>query len=541
MKRRHRALDSATHDSSVHDNKSIARSAFKVSLGSFFGLTAGLVSQTLLAYLFGAGQEMDAFLTALVVPAYLQGVLLASLSFVFIPAFIEYTEAGREEDAWALVGTFFWLIGGLLLAIAILIALFASTIVDLIAPDLTPAKAELAAQMLSLLILTLPINGFGIFTASVQNARDRFFWSTARSALNSIGNIIALLILYPQIGAIALAWGYIAAELSSASVTTIPVLRHGWTKLTPLSDKRVLEMFRLLAPLVFIGILTRVTPVFERYFASGLPDGALSSLGYATRTARIIQGLFGAAVATAIFPTLSKAFSRDGLLGLVQKLEYGIRLTLVIGLPSVVVLSVIATPLVTVLFERGAFDHSTTLQVAYIVPVVILRAVFFYMLGNLLTRAFYVTKDTYTVPLISIISVVLYIGIAGPLLDQWGYAGLAYADAIHAGSGVLLLAIMLVIRHKIFEVKKLLWYTLLYAVPCILAMLVAWLVLFLTAHTFAAVQLLSASMSFGIVYMIVLYKLDAEMAAALLQVTGLEKLLKIQPMPKILSRLGFGF
>jgi putative peptidoglycan lipid II flippase len=96
-------------DASASTNRSVSRSAFKVTLGGFFSLLAGLASQVITAAFFGAGAEMDAYLTAMVVPLYLQAVLLSGLSFVFIPAFVNEEAKGNDENAWALAGTFFWL------------------------------------------------------------------------------------------------------------------------------------------------------------------------------------------------------------------------------------------------------------------------------------------------------------------------------------------------------------------------------------------------------------------------------------------------
>lgn len=519
------------------EQKNISRSAFKVGAGSLLGLAAGMLSQMLVAYLFGTGREIDAFLTAMTIPAYLQGVLLATLSFVFIPAFVETLSNDQEEDAWALVGTFFWLLGIALSVIAFVIAFFATPIIDFMAPGLTPEKTQLAANMLSIMIFSLPIAGFTIFSASIQNAQNQFFWPAVRGAANSLANVAALVILYQFTGSLALAWGYLIAELAETALTTIPVLRHGWKRTLSLTDKRVLNILWLVAPLIGIGILTRVTPLFERYFASGLPDGDLSYLGYANKAGRLFQGLFGATIATAIFPVMARAYNKDGISGLVDHFKYGVRLTMAIGLPLVAGGVAIATPLTTFLFERGAFDPTSTWQVARVLPIVLIKAGFLYMMGNLMTRAFYVTKDTRTVPTVSLITVVIYVGVAAFFVKRWGYLGLASAETIYNGLGTAILAALLVYKYQLFQVGKLLKHLLRYGVPTLVAFAATWLALTFVIDMAALVQLLVAGAVFVPVYLALLLWTDREMMVALLEVTGVEKLNKFRPVQRLLQRL----
>ena len=151
-----------------NQGSAVSKSVLKVMLGGSVSLAANLLSQVVIAAYFGAGAEMDAFLTALVIPAYLLFVLVNGLSFVVVPAFIHEDAAGRSEDAWGLVGTFFWVttlgLGGL----ALLVAVFADPILSITAPSLPPEKMHTAAQILSITIFTLPLGGLRLLAEGVQ-------------------------------------------------------------------------------------------------------------------------------------------------------------------------------------------------------------------------------------------------------------------------------------------------------------------------------------------------------------------------------------
>lgn len=505
-------------------NNAVARSAFKVTLGSLFGLIAGVGSQVLVASMFGAGAEMDAFLTALAVPIYLEAVLLAGLSFVFIPAFVQEETAEGEGEAWALTGTFLWLTGAVLAVVAVGGSLFAQRIIALCAPGLSPPKADLATRMLAILMFAVPLAGLRSLTKGVQDARTRFFWPAVAPAIGSVGNVMTLVVLHRTAGPLSLAWGYLASAALQASVTVVPVLRHGWRRLMPLSDGRVHEMARLIAPFVLFGLVARSTSVFERYFASGLPDGDLSYLGYAYRIASIVMTLLGSGIAIAVFPAMARAHAQDGETGLVEKAEYGFRLSLAVALPALAILSAVAVPLVAVLFERGAFQHIATLSVSRIVPMVIISDVVCGMLGNMINRTFYVTKDTHTAPIVGAVTSVLYIFLAKVLADAWGYVGLAFAQPLYSGLAILVLSFLLMRKLSSLHRDRLLKDALMYGTASVLAFLGARLTSSALAFLPALAQLLAASSVAGSLYITILFRIDRDIGVSVLEVTGIQRM-----------------
>lgn len=512
-------------ESPESEQQLVPRSAFKVMVGGFFSLLVGLASQMVIAALFGAGAELDAFLTALVVPVYLQAVLLSGLTFVLIPSFVQEETKGRTADAWALSGTLFWLTALILIIISIITAMFSETIIRIIAPGFNSAKADLAASMLVVIMISLPPSGIGTLTAGIQNAQNKFFWPAIAAALGSLGNVLILLLLFGRIGAIALAWGYLISEVIKASVTVVPTLRHGWKKVLPLNDLRVRNLGRLILPFIIFGVLTRATLIFERYYASWLPDGDLSYLGWGVKINKIVLALFGVSIATAIFPAMAKSFSTDGKTALVEKLEYGLRLSLVVGLPVVMIIAALAEPLVSVLFERGEFDQSTTLHVSRVVPILLFGGVMLVMIHNIIRRAFYVTKDTYTPPIVDSFASILYFIIAGIFVRNWGYVGLAWVTPVYSGLDILVLFIILARRLKPFPSKDFLQKSFLYSAASLLAFLTAWFSYSVLSSISALSQLIICSLLAGIIYMIVLFRFDYEIAQSILELTGVQRII----------------
>jgi putative peptidoglycan lipid II flippase len=518
--------DLKTQNKSTPSQLEISRSAFHVTLGNFFGLLAGLGSQVITASLFGAGADMDAFLTASVVPLYLSYVLMSGLSFVLVPAFIDEETNGSEDSAWSMVGTFMGITGLVLLLIAILGSKFSSDIITLTAPGLSPSKVELTTRMLSILIFTVPFTGLGSLTIGLQNARNRFFWPAMGRAFGSMTNVILMLVLYKSIGPMALAWGYFGSELIMGGMTIMPVLRHGWTKFMPITDPRILENIKLMLPFLVFGIFTSSTGIFERYFASGLPDGDLSYMGYASKISSIFVALLASGIAGAIFPAMARAYSNEGEAGLAQQFRNGLRLTVATAVPACAIVAVLAVPIVSIIYEHGAFTHHTTLQVSRIVLIVMIGDVLFRMLTNIIGRAFYVLKDTRTTTSVSAAGAILYILIGKVGTEMGGYVGLVSAKTIQMGLIMVTIAFLLSANLNFFRGRKLFIDITFFLVGTAITGGIAWLVKNLLSTQSSLLQLVAALGISGPVYLLLLYWRDRDIYQSVAGIIGIPQLLR---------------
>jgi putative peptidoglycan lipid II flippase len=511
----------------ARNEQSVPRAALKVTLGGLVSLLAGLASQILTAYLFGAGKVMDAFFTASIIPTFIQFSLLGWLPFVLIPAFIREQAAGREEDAWALLGTYAWISSGFFVLLAVLGLMFAPQIIAVVAPGFAADKSALAAQMLAVLIFTIPLNGWGTLTTSVENIRGRFFWPATATAAGSVGNVLTLLVLYPSQNAMALAWGGLVAAALQASVTAVPVLRHGWKHLLHLDDPRLRELVALSAPFVVFGFITNSRSVLERIFASSLPTGQLSYIGYAYKLSNIFVVLLASGISAAIFPKMAREYQRCGISGLIDQTDYGLKVTLATAFPAVMISSAVALPLVKVFYERGAFLPATAIGVSLLIPIAMFNDVLFRMVANIIARSFFVLKDTLTTNLTNSVTILLYVALAFFLTQKWGYIGLAAAQPIQAAVAILIISGLLVRRMKGFPVRELIKYSLLYVGISLMAAGLSWGVVQWTAFLPTFLQLLLGIAVGGSVYLGLLSVVDKSIARAVFEMIGLQHILRL--------------
>jgi putative peptidoglycan lipid II flippase len=517
----------------------VPQAALKVLLGGILSLALGLGCQMAIATLFGSGSEVDAYFTALIVPLYLQLVLLGGLTFVIVPLFVQEQTQDHEENSWSLAGTVFWLALFVLAGVALLGSIGAPTIIQLLAPGFAPEKSDLAAQMLVVLIFTLPFVGISYLTSSIQNVQNFWFWPAAAAAVGSAANLALLLFFHASLGSMSLAWGSLVSAILMASITVVPFLNQYWKKtrkqvrVMPLKDPRMIEMGRLYAPFIFFGIFTCSKMLFERFFGSSLPDGQIAYLGYATKISNIFVVLLASSIASAIFPAMARSFSTTGMDALKSQMNFGFKLTLVVALPIVALVSILAVPLVMTLYEHGSFDHLATLSVAILIPVVMVNEVLFRMLSNIIIRFFYIMKDTFLVNLLQSLTILIYILAAVFLTQHWGYFGLALAQPIQTAVFLIILGILLFRRIRPMPIVHPIRKTMGYLIFSLAAALVGWLVLQLCKPFPIVIQLTGGLLGGVLVYLALLGKYDRPMITTLLEAMGLKK---IQTFVKVMKQ-----
>jgi putative peptidoglycan lipid II flippase len=220
---------------------------------------------------------------------------------------------------------------------------------------------------------------------------------------------------------------------------------------------------------------------------------------------------------------MARAYSKEGEKGLIDQFENGLRLTMATALPSIAILSALAIPIVTILYERGAWDHSDTISVSRIVFIVMIGDVLFRMVINVIGRAYYVVKDTLTLPLISASSTIVYYFLGKALTNSWGYVGLAAAYPIQRGVIAVVVGITFILRFKSMPGRKLLADSLLYITASGISALSAHLITVVLPFHSTLLQLFFALVGSGSIYMLILYWRDRETARSVLEITGLPR------------------
>jgi putative peptidoglycan lipid II flippase len=332
----------------------------------------GLVREIVASYYFGAAGKINAFTVAFQVPNLVRSLVAdAALSSAFVPVFSELLEKGEKKRAWRVASTLFWL---MLLGLGALVALLIVIAPLVIAPFGDPGgDKELAIGLSRVLFPIVALLGVSGVIVGILNSYDHFTVPALSPVFWNLAIILGLVLGVPHADTIdAKLYVYaISIVIGTVIQVLLPVpwllkLDGRLHMVLDWRDPAVRRVFALMVP-VTIGLgLINFNLVIDSIFASRLidPELAPTAIDKAFRIYMLPQGMFSVAVATVLFPSLSRLAARGDLGGFRHMVGIGLRQIAFLLVPASVLSAVLAEPIVRLLYQRGSFDPGQTPVVA---------------------------------------------------------------------------------------------------------------------------------------------------------------------------------
>ena len=322
----------------------------------------GFVRDMLIAALLGAGPVADAFFVAQKLPNLFRRLFgEGAFNAAFVPAFsgmlaAEGRPAARRfaEETFAVMA--FWLAG-----LTIVGEIFMPQMMAVLAPgfEAIPAKFALTVSLSRITFPYLLLICLAALVSGVLNGLDRFTAASASYLLYNVISIACMLWLTPYVPTVghALSWGVSVAGVAQLGLLMWAMQRAGMGLHLPrprLTPQVRLLLRRMLPGLVGAGV-TQLNLAVDVIIASLLPPGTVTLLYFADRVQQLPLGVIGTAVGTALLPLLSRQVRAGEGEASVGTLNRAIEYALFLTLPAAVALIVSAWPVMSVLFEHGAF------------------------------------------------------------------------------------------------------------------------------------------------------------------------------------------
>lgn len=431
----------------------LARSAGVIGAATLTSRVLGLVRDQVLAFLFGAGNAMDAFYVAYRIPNLMRDLFAeGAMSAAFVPTFTRRLRQQGRAAAWRLGNQ---LINALLVITGLLVLLgilYARPLTTLIAGDYAavPGKLELTTTLTRILLPILSLVAVAAALMGMLNSLNRFFIPSLSPAMFNVGVILSAFVLVPFAPALgmhpiaAIAVGMLIGGLGQIALQ-LPALRgegFRYRLMLDPADSGLREILRLMGPGTLAVAAVQINLLVNTILAAGEGTGAVSWLSYAFRLMYVPIGLFGISIATAALPAVSRHAAQDDPAGMRRTIADALRMMLLLMVPALVGLIVLAEPIVQVVFERGSFRPGDTAATA--------AALVFYapgLLGYSAVRitvpCFYALRDAVTPTAISAAAVALNLGLNLVLVQVLGYRGLALGTSLAALANAALLCILL--------------------------------------------------------------------------------------------------
>lgn len=407
------------------------------SVGTGVSRIAGLVREILASSYFATSGAFSAFTIAFQIPNLLRQLVADyAVSAAFVPVFTELLEQDRKRDAFALASTLFFLVLAVLGAITALFVLAAPVLMPLFTGGKFTHELDMLtsglAQVLFPIVVLLGLNGLCV---GVLNAYDHFTVpGFAPLAWNLV--IIGLLIgLKPLFEGSDQLYAYAIAVLAGTTVQfllALPVLaRLGFRLQLRLDwrDPRVGQVLRLLVPVTLALGVINFDLVINATLGSLVSDQAPRAIDAAFRIYMLPQGMFSVALATVLFPALARFAARNDRERLRMAAANGVRQILLLLIPAAAVTVVLATPIVRVIYQHGAFDAHSTDQVSL--------ALFWFSFSLplnganlLLTRTFFSLQAPWRATMLATVNVLANLAVSLALYRPLGIAGLVIGTVV---------------------------------------------------------------------------------------------------------------
>ncbi|HRG49629.1 MAG TPA: murein biosynthesis integral membrane protein MurJ [Pseudomonadales bacterium] len=434
------------------------RSSFMVSFMTQISRVLGMARDIVLANAIGAGHTpgADAFFLAFRIPQFLRR-LFAEGAFqqAFVPVLAEYRARGDQRAVRDLINHVAGVLGGTSLMVSMLVVIASPWFTVLFAPGFwlhDPERFGLTSELLRITFPYLFLITMTGFASSVLNAYDRFAVAAATPILMNVTLILAAVVAVPwfEQPVFAMAWGVLICGVvqlvfqlpSMQRLHLMPIPRWNW------HHEGVQRIMKLMVPALFGVSVSQINLMMDSILASFLPTGSVAWLYYSERVAELPLGIFGVAIATVILPSLSRSHIAQSPREFSATLDWAIRLNVLIGLPAALALIVLATPILSTLFEHGETTARDIAMSAWAMRAYALGLIGFMMI-KILAPGFYSRQDMKTPVRIAVISVVaaqvMNVSFMLVFHKVWsmGHLGLALATALAAyiNSGLLFRAL----------------------------------------------------------------------------------------------------
>ncbi len=439
------------------ETQALGRKTAVVSAAAGVSRILGFARDVLLAGLLGSGPAADAFVVAFRIPSLVRRVLgegALNAGVVPVLARIRHEEGPEAQRAAA----------GELLSVAALALVLLVAVAQVFAPWLVlglaggfaqdAAQLDLASHYTRLMLPMLATTVLAGVAAAILNAGGRILVAALAPLAVNLVLVAALAVLafdgrlQPEAMGTVLAASVSVAGLAQLLVMVPALMRDpaGPRLVRPRLSSALRRMLALGLPGIAVAAAGQVGIVVATQVASH-EAAAVARLYYAERLFSLPLGFVAAAAGTVFLPEVARLLRTGDTAAALDAQNRALEWSLLFAVPATLALAVLAEPIVSVLFERGAFGREDS-----VVTAACLAALAFGLpamaVARVLSQAFFAREDVRSPLLTAVGGVVATLVVALAFEPLWGAAGVAWAVTAGSWAGACLL-VAVALRRKV--------------------------------------------------------------------------------------------
>ncbi len=407
-----------------------------VTIFNGFGLLLGFLFQIILAGLFGAGTALDAYLAGATLPQFLTNIISELCLYVLVPVFVIHNHDNNGENrGWRFVSHIVNLLLIALVSVAIIGLLASGLIVPIVVPGLETESQALAIKVSRWMFSAIIFSGTGSVLRSLLIAEQRFGRAYAAPVISYAIMISVTLLWHSALGVEAVAVGFLLGSIFQLLIL-LPGFVSNYRPDFRIPVSAIRTVYEPMLPLLIAIPFRRANTLVERYFASLLPVGAISYLGYAFKINSFVVLLLSQGLSMALLPLMARdhrerirnhsAHSKVG-----RRVTVGTVAMLYFAVPLMMVIVVARVPLLSILFERGAMTHADVVRISNVL-MGYSGAMLVMSVGSISANALYSMQDTASIAKVAIVGALLHIVLVSLVTGPFGEIGIAAAYSVNA-------------------------------------------------------------------------------------------------------------
>lgn len=407
----------------------IAKAATAIIIISAISKLLGLIRESVIAAYYGANYQTDAYRVAFDIPSIITGVIYAAIAITFIPVYSEFKNKTGEQRLY-FVNNLINIVVLVTAVIAVFGMIFAPVLVRIIAPGFNTETFDLSVKLTVLLCPSIVFLALAYLANGFLQANRSFAIPASMGIPLNLIIILSIFFFY-RYGIEALAISTFIAMASQFLIQAPFMFKRGFRFKPVINFKEpgFKKVLVLSVPVFISTAFNEISILIDKMLASGLVAGSISVLDYAQKVNGIAVGIFFTSLAIVFFPELSRA--SDDLVKFGNTVTKGLKIVILIAFPVMAGLFILRSPIIRLLFERGAFDSGNTAITSAVLG--------FFSIGiigtgltSILNRAFYSLKDTKTPMINGVLAIGANIVFSLIFVRLWGVFGLALASSLAA-------------------------------------------------------------------------------------------------------------
>ncbi|WP_138498121.1 murein biosynthesis integral membrane protein MurJ [Nostoc sp. PA-18-2419] len=410
-------------------NRQIFGAAMIVGLLTALVKVAAVGKELVVAQRFGTGDDIDAFLIALLIPSFIINVIAGSFNTALIPTYMQIREQEGTKAAQRLFcgATISGL--GLLVITTILMVVLAPLYLPRIATGFSPQKLELTFHLLCAIAPFVFLSGIIVIWGAVLNAGERFALAAFSPIITPTVTVVLLLTL-KSLSIFALAAGLVCGAVLEIILLGTALHRQGisWVPKWYGFDTNLRQVVRQYFPMIAGGLLMCSTNLVDQSMAAMLLPGSVAALNYGNKAIAFPMSLATTALSTAVIPYFSKMIAANDWVGTRRTLKRYMQIIFITTILLSIFLFVFSESIVKILFQRGSFTADDTHLVAQIQSFFAFQ-IPFYVAGIMVVRLISAMQANHILMWASAYNLINNIILNYLFLHYFGVAGIALSTA----------------------------------------------------------------------------------------------------------------